>query len=72
MLDYFVKKFVFVAYYFGIQLYKREKYKIENANSERPLNGHIYCSECGSKMVGYEVKKKKLHYYKCLKCSSYC
>jgi len=49
---------------------KREKYKIENANSARPLNGHIYCSECGSKMVGYEVKKKKLHYYKCLKCSS--
>jgi len=49
---------------------KREKYKIENANSARPLNGHIYCSECGSKMVGYEVKKKKLHYYKCLKCST--
>ena len=44
-------------------------YKHEKDNKDRPLNGHIICSQCGSKMVGYEVRKKKLHYYKCLKCN---
>ena len=44
-------------------------YKHENENNDRPLNGHIICSLCGSKMVGYEVRKKELHYYRCLKCN---
>ena len=48
---------------------KREVYKVDKTNIARPLNGYIYCSECGSKMVGYENKKKRIHYYKCLKCS---
>ena len=43
-------------------------YKHEKENEDRPLNGHVKCSMCGSKMVGYEVKAKRLHYYKCLKC----
>jgi len=46
----------------------RQGYKQEKGNEARPLNGHVYCNECGSKMVGYEVKKKKLHYYKCQSC----
>lgn len=44
-------------------------YKHEKDNEHRPLNGHICCNLCGSKMVGYEVKAKGLHYYKCLKCN---
>lgn len=44
-------------------------YTHEKDNKDRPLNGHIKCSICGSKMVGYEVKAKGLHYYKCLKCN---
>ncbi len=47
---------------------KRTIYKQEKLNPDRPLNGHIYCAECGSKMVGYIIKKKNVHYYKCLKC----
>ena len=43
-------------------------YKVEKSNPDRPLNGLITCSICGAKMVGYEVKKKGLHYYKCLNC----
>ncbi len=46
----------------------RQGYKQEKTNSDRPLNGHLLCNNCGAKMVGYEVKKKKLHYYKCLNC----
>ncbi len=47
---------------------KHQPYKVEKANPDRPLNGFITCSVCGSKMVGYKVKKKGLHYYKCLNC----
>lgn len=43
-------------------------YKQEKANPERPLNAFIHCAECGNKLVGYEVKKKNLHYYKCQTC----
>ena len=30
-----------------------------------PLKRHIYCGDCGKLLTGYEVKAKKLHYYKC-------
>ncbi len=41
-----------------------------NKNEElRPLTRSLKCSECGNFMVGYKVKKKDLHYYRCLKCS---
>ncbi len=43
-------------------------FKQDKANPERPLNGFIYCSKCGGALTGYEVKKKKVHYYKCQKC----
>ena len=30
----------------------------------------LFCGpDCGKKLTGYEVKKKKLHYYKCQKCN---
>ena len=43
-------------------------FKQEKANPLRPLNAFIHCSECGGRLTGYEVKKKKVHYYKCQKC----
>jgi DNA invertase Pin-like site-specific DNA recombinase len=43
-------------------------YKQDKSNPNRPLNGFIYCSRCGNKLTGYEVKKKGLHYYKCQHC----
>ena len=37
---------------------------------DRPLQSHLFCGNCGTKMTGY-VKKKTIHYYKCQnkKCS---
>ncbi len=46
----------------------RQSYRLDKANVDRPLNAFIFCSECNSKMCGYEVKKKRLHYYKCNNC----
>jgi site-specific DNA recombinase len=43
-------------------------YSIEKEVSDRPLTGSILCPKCGMKLAGYEVKRKKLHYYKCQKC----
>jgi site-specific DNA recombinase len=44
-------------------------YQIERNNEARPLVGTIFCPLCGKPLTGYEVKKKKLHYYKCQKCA---
>jgi len=38
-------------------------------NDKRPLTHLINCIHCNSILVGYEVKKKALHYYKCPKCN---
>jgi site-specific DNA recombinase len=43
-------------------------YQIERDNDSRPLVGTVLCPICGKKLTGYEVKKKKLHYYKCQRC----
>jgi site-specific DNA recombinase len=43
-------------------------YKQDKSNPARPLSRHIHCSACGGKLVGYEVKEKRLHYYKCVQC----
>jgi site-specific DNA recombinase len=39
--------------------YKQSKYPLG-----RPLQTHLYCGNCGTKMTGY-VKKQTIHYYKC-------
>lgn len=44
-------------------------YKHEKANPNRPLTGFLTCSCCGKKLTGYEVKKKRLHFYKCQGCA---
>ena len=51
------------------ELLKRKSgYQIEKTNNARPLMRHLKCAECGAPLTGYEVKKKKLHYYTCQKC----
>ncbi len=46
----------------------RQGYQIKKNFPERPLIGTLLCSCCGKKLCGYEVKKKKKHYYKCQQC----
>ncbi|WP_071884260.1 recombinase family protein [Niastella koreensis] len=36
---------------------------------QRPLNRLLKCNDCGGYMVGYLVRKKGLHYYRCLQCN---
>jgi len=36
---------------------------------ERPLTRLIKCHQCKGYMVGYKNNKKRLHYYRCLKCT---
>ena len=43
-------------------------YEIDRKNDCRHLIETLYCSVCRRKLTGYEVKKKKLHYYKCQSC----
>ena len=40
-------------------------YKHQQKNNDIPLKAFIKCSECGSPLTGYLVKKKNLYYYKC-------
>ena len=44
-------------------------YQHNNENNKRPLNRIIKCDGCGGFMVGYEVIKKELHYYRCPNCT---
>ena len=54
------------------------EYKKERIVDPRPLNGDVYCSECGFKLSGYVRRKKvkttgkvnEIHYYKCFKCGA--
>lgn len=47
-------------------------YVIDKGNEHRPLMGTILCPHCGKKLSGYEVKKKKVHYYCCPRCKGVC
>ena len=47
---------------------KRVQYASEAANIYRPLSRFLICGVCGHQLSGYEVKKKKIHYYKCNQC----
>lgn len=44
-------------------------YQHNKNNPARPLVGTLFCPICGKKLTGYEVKKKKVHHYKCQKCN---
>ncbi len=47
----------------SLVLSSRSKHKIDNP--EIPLKRFIKCDECEKPFVGYIVKKKNIHYYKC-------
>ncbi len=47
---------------------KKVPYASEAFHVERPLARFVKCGNCGSLLTGYEVKAKKVHYYKCNKC----
>ena len=40
-------------------------YNINEENERVPLKRFLICGKCGELLRGYEVKKKKIHYYKC-------
>ena len=48
----------------------KNEYDQYTSQEFRPLQNHLYCGSCGSKMTGYKAKKR-YEYYKCLnsKCS---
>ena len=43
-------------------------YQHKKEVDDRPLTRLLKCAACDNHMVGYKVKKKDLHYYRCLKC----
>jgi site-specific DNA recombinase len=47
---------------------KKVPYASEAIHIERPLARFLKCCSCGGLLTGYEVKAKKVHYYKCNKC----
>ncbi len=47
---------------------KAWKYNVYRNDIDRPLTRFLKCSHCGRWLSGYEVKKKRAHYYKCTKC----
>lgn len=54
------------------QLLEKNKsgYSVNKTCENRPLTKHLICSKCGKPMSGYEVKKKRVHYYKCQTCKN--
>ncbi|WP_363322012.1 recombinase family protein [uncultured Pontibacter sp.] len=50
-----------------IQARNNHGYKHKAIDDTLPLKRFVYCSKCGTLMTGYEVKRKKLFYYKCNK-----
>ncbi len=44
-------------------------YQVSSTDENRPLARFLVCANCESYLTGYEVKNKKIHYYKCPKCN---
>ena len=44
-------------------------YQQVREESMRPLTRTLVCIKCGNYLVGYNNKKKGLHYYRCLRCT---
>lgn len=51
---------------------KRQDIRYKTEFDHTPLKRFIKCGECGSGFAGYVVKKKGLHYYKCIKTGCKC
>jgi site-specific DNA recombinase len=52
-------------------LENRPAYVHQKEEELRPLVQFLRCGGCESFLVGHRVKKKDLHYYRCLKCAGY-
>ncbi len=46
---------------------KRPEFKLTPEDEALPLRRFVTCGSCGTTMTAYEVKKKRIHYYKCNK-----
>ena len=44
-------------------------YNVSSNDDNRPLARFLICSKCGTALTGYEVKAKRVHYYKCNNCN---
>ena len=51
----------------GLLTNNRDHYESSIKENYRPLQGYIFCSDCGSKFTGYRSTKTGTHYYKCRK-----
>jgi site-specific DNA recombinase len=51
---------------------QRKKSQHKKEFNDVPLKHYIKCGDCGTPFAGYEVKKKRLHYYKCNKTGCRC
>ncbi len=47
---------------------KTGMYNVSSKDQNRPLARFLICSNCGGFLTGYEVKRKRAHYYKCNSC----
>lgn len=56
----------------GLLAENHQGYKHQKFNDQLPLKIFVKCADCGSSFCGYEVKKKKLFYYKCKKKGCKC
>ena len=56
----------------GLLAKNHQGYRHEKENHQLPLKIFLKCGDCGSSFCGYEVKKKKLFYYKCKKTGCKC
>ena len=55
-----------------LQNKNHQHYKHVKESEPHPLRRFIRCADCGSGFAGYEVKKKRIHYYKCSKKGCRC
>jgi site-specific DNA recombinase len=49
----------------GLQAQNAHGYTQVKEDEELPLRHHIKCGSCRKPLTGYEMKKKKINYYKC-------
>ena len=72
------KDFIYINNKINENKRNTSEYKIEKIEDPRPLNGDVYCGECGFKLSGYVRRKRvkrtgkinEIHYYKCFKCGA--
>ena len=56
----------------NIKRHTNQGYKWNTSDDRLPLRAFVRCDYCGTGYAGYEVKAKRLHYYKCNKKGCKC